>query len=87
VGNQRLKLGVSTSEDVLTNDLADDGVFAVEEDTLATESNANLLHLVRSDVVNAADEDILVGVQQAVKLVVQGLLTGLTLRLFFAHWI
>ena len=44
-----------------------------------------MLMMCTYDVVNAADEDILVGVQQAVKLVVQGLLTGLTLRLFFAH--
>lgn len=35
----------------------DHGVFAHQDDTLATEGNSNLVHLVGANIVNVDDED------------------------------
>jgi hypothetical protein len=43
---------------------ADHGVLAHEDDGVATEGNADLVHLLGGDIVNGDDEDGLVGLEQ-----------------------
>jgi hypothetical protein len=55
VGEETFVLWV-LGEDVAQS-TADHGVFAHQDDTLATESSADLMHLVRTDVIDIDDED------------------------------
>lgn len=54
------------------------GVLAHEDDTLPTETQTNLVHLLRADIVDVDDEDRLVLVEKALELIeVSGLGSGL----------
>ena len=44
------------------------GVLAHEDNTLATETQTNLVHLLRADIVNADNEDGLVLVEKVLQL-------------------
>lgn len=48
---------------------ADHGVLAHEDDTLATERLADLVHLLRGDIVDGDDEDGLVLLEEVLELV------------------
>lgn len=54
------------------------GVLAHEDNTLASESLSDLVHLLGADIVNLNDEDGRVGLEQALELVE---IVGLVLRL------
>jgi hypothetical protein len=45
------------------------GVLAHEDNTLATETQTNLVHLLRADIVDGDDEDGLVLVEEALELI------------------
>ena len=45
------------------------GVLAHQDNTLATETQTNLVHLLRADIVDTDNEDRLVLVEQALELV------------------
>lgn len=45
------------------------GVLAHQDNTLATETQTNLVHLLRADIVDTDNENRLVLVEQALKLV------------------
>ncbi|KAF0744734.1 hypothetical protein Ae201684_001189 [Aphanomyces euteiches] len=53
---------------VVGEDLADHGVLAHQDFSLAAQSDTDLLDLVRANVVNTDDEDLVVGVQQVFQL-------------------
>jgi len=59
---------------VLTNRLSGNRVLAHQENGLATQGDTNLLHLVRADVVDGADEDMLVLLEVLVELGLQAFL-------------
>jgi hypothetical protein len=60
------------------------GVLAHQDDALAAEGLANLVHLLRRDIVDGDDEDGLVLLQQALQLVeVAGLVSRLAPHIFF----
>lgn len=55
VGQETLKMGVLREDG--TESTANHSVLAHHDDTLATEGDTNLVHLVRTDVVDIDDED------------------------------
>lgn len=55
VGEEALELGVVGQDE--TDSTANHGVLSHQDLSLAAESLTNLVHLVRSDVVNVDDED------------------------------
>ena len=55
VGEETLELGIFAEDG--TEGTADHGVLAHHDDTLATESNTDLVHLVGTDIVDVDDED------------------------------
>jgi len=60
------------------------GVLAHQDNAITTESLANLVHLLRRDIVDADDEDGLVLFQQALQLVeVPGLVSSFAPHIFF----
>ena len=72
---QSLVLG--TVRDETLEGAADHGVLAHEDDGLAAERLADLVHLLRADIVDGDDEDCLIFVQQGLELVeVDGLVAG-----------
>lgn len=66
--------------DVFTDDLAHDGVLAHQDHGLATEGNANALHLLGTDEVDADDEDVLVLSKSILELGPVVVLADLSLR-------
>lgn len=59
-------------------DNAHHGVLAHQDDTLATQRDTDLVHLLRRDIVDGDDEDGLVLLEQALELVeVAGLVSAL----------
>lgn len=63
---ETLVLGVVVDETL--DSTADHGVLAHEDDGLTTESQTDLVHLLRADIVNVDNEDRAVLVQQALEL-------------------
>jgi hypothetical protein len=59
-GEHCFKAFVATSLDVVTENTTNDGVLAHQKHCFATKSNADLLHLSRSDVVDVQEQDVLV---------------------------
>lgn len=62
------------------------GVLAHQDNTLATEGMANLVHLLGADIVDFDDESRLVVLQQALELIeVAGLVASLTPHIFLFY--
>ena len=82
--NQRektLELGVLSDEALKST--TDHGVLTHQNDGLTTEGDTDLVHLLGGDIVNTNDEDVLVGIKEALELIeVSGLGCGLAPHFF-----
>ena len=65
VGEETLELGHGAVVDEGLNGAADHGVLAHQDDTLSTEGDADLVHLLGRDIVDGDDEDGLVSLKES----------------------
>ena len=62
------------------------GVLAHQDNTLATETQTNLVHLLRADIVDTDDEDSVVLIEKGLELIeVSGLGSGLAPHVSLFH--
>merc|ERR1712000_638947 len=69
VGEETLELGHGAVVDEGLNGAADHGVLAHQDDTLSTEGDADLVHLLGRDIVDGDDEDGLVSLKESLELI------------------
>lgn len=81
VRHQRREFGVLSDETLQST--ADHGVLAHQDNSLATQSDTDLVHLLRADIVDTDDEDSAVLIEQGLQLIeVSGLGCGLAPHFF-----